>query len=175
MAVAATVRKNTGSRRVDPKPRHIDGSAPWANIVDRDPKRKYVLVAQNGGEFGVDYYKSIGYRIERQKADGDGPRLQGGVTEESLDAPIVSRGHVLMSIDDATHQQIEQHGADGNSGQAEATRIEELIVNKRRGGNDHLRGINTRGRSGDQAIYMRNSTTPLSTFEQGDDDDDEEN
>jgi len=130
--------KKQATRRRDPKPRHIDGSAPWTRLKNRDPDKHYVLVyAGDGAEHGVDYYHSIGYEVVEQEASG--PSLTAGRTT-APGQPVSMRGHILMACTKARHDEILSYGPDGDSGQVEADDIERRIVD-RESGRDLLRGL----------------------------------
>lgn len=131
-------RAGTRGRRKDPSPRNIDGSAPWSKLKNRDPRRHYTLVySGDGADQGVEHYRSIGYVVE--EASADGVALQAGTTV-AMGQPITMRGHVLMSCSQERYEEIEQYGADGDTGQAYANEVEERIVS-RTGGRDLLRGL----------------------------------
>jgi len=144
--------------RRDPRRRHTDGSSPWTRLDNRRPDRVYCWVNQGASDFGVDYYESLGYEIERQSKDGVRP--QGGRTTRKDDEPITYRGNVLMSCDKARRDEIELEGPDGNSGQLDADHIENLMVDRSKG-RDLLRGIGIRGADGRPWAGVQNETTAL--------------
>lgn len=155
---AATVRRKPESAsagpRKDPRRRHTDGVNPWNYLKGRDPERHYVWVNKNSPspEYGPEGYEARGYVIEFRRPDG--PQVLGGKTVREGE-PLEMRGHVLMSLPNAEHAEIQQFGEDGNSGQEDADRIEDIIINKR-GGFDPLRGVGVRGRSGMPFVSVEN-------------------
>lgn len=124
--------------RKDPKPRHLDGSAVWSRLVDRKDDRHYVYV-NKGDPDALATYEAAGYDVEVLKEGGVRPA--GGRTCQ-IGAPIEMRGLVLHSCSMERKRQIELEGIDGDSGQLEADRIEEHIVDRR--GFDPLRGMHNR-------------------------------
>lgn len=124
--------------RKDPKPRHLDGSAIWARLKNADPDRHYVYV-NKGDPDAMAHYDAAGYEVVTLEPGGVCPA--GGKTVRNGE-PIEMRGLVLMSVSKERQAQIELEGADGNAGQAEADRIEQLIVDRR--GFDPLRGMHSR-------------------------------
>lgn len=124
--------------RLDPKPRHLDGSAVWARLKNTDPDKRYVYV-NKGDSDAMATYDDAGYQVELLTSGGVCPA--GGRTGR-LNEPIEMRGMLLMSIGRQRAAEIEMHGADGDGGQAGADRLEETIVDRR--GFDPLRGMHSR-------------------------------
>lgn len=121
--------------RIDPKPRHIDGSAIWARLKNRDETKHYVFV--NKGDLdALAYYEYAGYEPELLREGGVCPA--GGKTVK-VGQHIEVRGLLLYSIDKREFQRIELEGVDGDSGQARIDKMEADILDKR--GYDPLRGI----------------------------------
>lgn len=138
MAAATRLSKNPNPFRKDPKPRHLDGSAAWAKLKNQDPDKHYVFV--NKGDLdAMSFYDSVGFDVEVLKENGVRP--MGGRTGKIGD-PIEVRGMILHSISKERQAEIEMHGADGDSGQADADRIEQDIIDRR--GFDPLRGMHSR-------------------------------
>ncbi len=126
-----------GSRKDPRAKRHTEGAAGWANLKNANLKRKYVLVSQHDKEQGVDYYLYLGYTAESQTEGGVCfARGRTGVDGDEM----VMRGHLLMSIPLEAAEELEDFGADGETGQAGADEIEERIIQKQ-GGEDLLRGL----------------------------------
>jgi len=125
--------------RPDPAPRHIDGSAVWANVDNRDPNREYVLVHRGNPELGIPYYESMGYRVEEYKGPA-GVKLRAGQTCKEGEE-ISNRGMVLMSCTKQRKQEIARRGPDGQSGLDLADEHERRIIDRERGGIDGLRGM----------------------------------
>jgi hypothetical protein len=130
--------KVTKPLRKDPKPRHLDGSAVWGLLKNRDPDKHYVYVNKGDAE-SFATYDAAGYEIETLTQMGVRPA--GGKTGK-LGEAIEVRGMVLMSISKDRFNEIEQFGVDGNSGQSEADRLEQMILDRR--GFDPLRGQHQR-------------------------------
>ncbi len=118
-------------KRVDPKPRPVEGPAGEFSLVGTDPGRFYAAINMTAtGRFGPQGYLEAGYQIETQRADG--PRFRFGITAKP-GQPIEYQGHVLMSCTNERKAEIELYGAFGGAGQEEVDRIHNLMVNKRAG------------------------------------------
>ena len=141
-AAATKSRKKTSKAPVrrDPRhARHVDGTSPWAKLVNTDPNRKYILADKNDQMYGVPYYEAIGYIVHKVEPGPNALRFLAGKTGRVGD-DLENFGHVAMSIDLERWNEIEQYGVTGDGGQNEANLVEQRIVNKR-GGYDPLRGI----------------------------------
>ena len=101
------------------------------NLENRDPDRHYVYAYLGDDHLGFEYYRDLGYRTETHHPDGVRPGGSSGKQDEE----ITFRGHVLMSIDNETREEIDRYGADGMSGLELADKIEAKISgNKSRSG-----------------------------------------
>ncbi len=141
-AVASKPRKSTSKAPVrrDPRhPRHIDGTAPWMQLLNKDPGRVYKAINKNDQMYGVAYYEMIGYVIHKVEAGPKALRFAAGKTGRPGD-DLENFGHVIMSVTQERADEIEQFGVTGDGGQEEANLVEQRIVNKR-GGYDPLRGL----------------------------------
>lgn len=125
--------KRPAPLRRDPK-RVVDPDQMKGNVSGKDPGRKYVLANPNDPDYGVDYYLSIGYRLEEAREGG--PSIVGG---QRKDGHVSFRGQVLMSIDVETWEDIQKFGPDGRTGLALAAELEAKIVKP--GGVDGIRGM----------------------------------
>ena len=134
MPSAAKLPPSKSPRR-DPRPRHLNGSAIWSLLQNRDPTKFYVYVNKNDPE-ALSQYEWQGYEVEVLTKDGVRP--MGGRTGQ-LGQPIEMRGLILHSISLEKHAELELHGPDGDTGQAGADEIESQIVD-RSGRMDPLRG-----------------------------------
>lgn len=139
LAGARAKKQSSGALRTDPKPRHLDGSANWLKLENRDPTRKYVFCNRLDTEGGLDYYLSLGAKIETFEKGG--VRIKSGRTVKDGE-DLENAGQVLVSFPQARWDEIVQFGPDGNSGQALLDEVEGRMLE--RTGVDHLRGIGTR-------------------------------
>ena len=158
MAGAASLpRKAPGkSLRSDPRPRAVDGVNTGTKLKNRDPDREYVWVYEAPNDVGVDHYLSLGYDIEKWRPEGVQTISRSDQRHEG--DLIKFRGHILMSCTKEQKEELELHGSDGVSGQAEADEIERRIVRKR-GLQDLLRGIGgIQSRDGSAVIGVENIT-----------------
>lgn len=96
--------------RKDPSPRFADGADYGTHLKHSDPTRKYVLINPNDQAMGIEFYEELGYTIERSRPQG--PKFFAGKTCKDGDV-ITFRGHVLMSIDKKTHEELRENGAPG--------------------------------------------------------------
>lgn len=125
--------------RKDPQPRHIDGTADWARIDNKDPHRHYVLV-NKGDTMALGKYRMYGYVTETAREDGPRP-FAGATVQPGQELEVM--GCVLMSIDKKRWADIVENGVDGQSGLQLADRNEEAMLAPEKHGEDD----GTRGRS----------------------------
>jgi hypothetical protein len=141
--MAAAARKLPAQKTIrrDPKRvRAINGTSPWATLMNQRPDRKYVLAAKADSMYGVSYYEAIGYSVEMANNGPNALRFIAG-TAVKPGEPLESLGHVAMSIDLETWEQIEQFGVDGNGGQDFADTVEKRMLSKRGFAEEALRGL----------------------------------
>lgn len=123
--------------RIDPPVQHIDAVSPWALLENRDPTRHYVYANSSTAQVGgVQWYKMLGYKVERMEPGGVQPR--GGATCEPGEA-ITVMGNTLMSCSLERKAELDQVGFDGHSGQRAVDEIERQIVGDE--GIDASRGL----------------------------------
>jgi hypothetical protein len=125
------------SARTDPKPRHIDGSARFFQLENKDPEREYVFGNRLDPLHGMGYYLGFGWRVEQLTQDG--VRVKG-LTTVKLGEEIEVAGMVLMSIDRETWDDIQRNGMDGQSGQAAIDAVEKRMI-AQSGVRDDFRGL----------------------------------
>lgn len=140
------------SLRSDPKPRHIDGSANWLKLENKDPDRKYVFCNRLDLDGGLNYYLSLGAIVETMQKGG--VKLKSGRTVKDGE-DLENAGQVLVSFTKERWAEIQEHGPDGISGQALLDEVEDRMLE--RTGSDHLRGIGTRP----SWMQFNNEITPL--------------
>jgi hypothetical protein len=95
--------------RIDPKSSPVDGDRSSGRLINKDPRRHYVLANPNCEDTGVALYESNGYRVETLCKDG--PRFAGGRTSKEGDR-VVWKGQMLMSCPLEEHQAYEQSKLD---------------------------------------------------------------
>lgn len=138
---AAQVRKaaiaSRKGKRKDPQSRHIDGGANWTKLRGRDPSLHYVLAYEGDQDTGAQYYADMGYK--EVEYDEEGVQFGAGRVENVKGASMRMKGHVLMALPKADHDEIVQYGDDGQTGQEMADEIDKKILKK--GGVDSLRGL----------------------------------
>lgn len=160
----AVVRAKTQAKtRRDPVRRTSDGVSPLAQLVNRDPNKKYVWVNTADTLAGVDYYLSMGYEIEENR--------EGGVQQvgfgrnpfrkspEGKDSYLMFQGNVLMSCSKEQAEDLELYGPDGSSGQLKWDELEKQITGHGHGSR-LLRNVpGIVGRDGDPVIRVENETS----------------
>lgn len=114
----------------------------YDELVNKEKGKDYCYVNPSDAYFGVDYYKSIGYEIERPTADGVRPLLGQGKSDGEA---ITQLGQVLMSRPKEIGKE------EFEMGQQVADSLDKKMI--RTGGVDGLRGM-VRGQS------VENETTP---------------
>lgn len=134
MASAALPAKKSVPRK-DPRGRTHDGANTGVKLINRNPDRVYVGAAQGTG--AVDEYLGRGYEIERYEEGG----VRFSVKTAKPGDAIEYKGHVLMSISKEARDYIDQYGEDGESGWAEADKVEAKIIDKRGAQRDLMRGL----------------------------------
>ncbi len=150
-AATARIRKDPKQRQVSGQGQTLDGTPRWTFLHNKREDRVYVMVYKAGSETNqITRYLELGYEVETWGDPKDPNRLRFGAGKGSLEAgtPMEYQGHVVMSIDKATHQQMVQEGdGQGGMGQGYADLVERAI---RRGTGVHnpLRG--RRGVFGDK-------------------------
>lgn len=153
-AAPAAARGKKPVRRVDPRPKHIDGTAPLMRLKNANPKKVYKAASVSDPVFGLQHYRAMGWDVEIYTGEPHGLQFAGGQTCKPGD-PLESMGHVIVSLDAEKYAQVVQFGEDGASGQAEADEIENRIID-RNSMKDAVRGIN----GGRQYFDAVNKTTP---------------
>lgn len=139
--------------RIDPPVQHIDAVTPWAMLQNKDPSRWYVFAnANTQHQCGVQWYKLLGYRLERYEPGGVEPK--GGLELERGE-PIQIMGTVLMSCPIERKRELDRVGYDNASGQELVDMREQHIVGNE--GVDASRGLY--GRHG-RDIIVENETEP---------------
>lgn len=165
MSVARS--KQEPKTRKDPRHAQADGVSPLAHLSNKDPDRSYLWVNMNDSVGGVDYYLSLGYRVEERREGGVGqgfavaknPFRKDNDPSESY---FIFQGLVLMSVDSARAQEIAEHGAYGNSGQRSADVLARRI-NGPQFGKSLIRDIpGLMGRDG-PVLHVENETTEESS------------
>ncbi len=105
--------------RPDPSARHIDGTAPWAILKNREDGAHYVYVS-NLDAASQAHYRAAGYKPVVLETGGAQPI--GGCTVKPGEA-IEMMGCTLMVCSKDRYAQIVSDGPWGGSGQKEADRI----------------------------------------------------
>lgn len=138
--------------------------SPVWDLQRKDPLKRYLwcFLATPADGQGIDYYRLLGYEVERYVEGGTCPygmRFEPG-------QEIQVRGHALMSVSKERHAELVKYGpapvgTRGDSGQAAADALEKHIIRKRYF-NDAFRGIGgIHGRSGAPIMDLVNETGPL--------------
>lgn len=166
-------RAKSTAKRLDPAPRPIDGAIPYFNVKNKDPDKFYIWVNKAAQEYGLEHYLYLGYEIERYRDGGPYPAmtvLKDGVPEKEQGAVIESRGNVLVSISKEMHEEIEQNGTDGVSGQRAADAMERRLLDRRKHEKDSMRGIDPRSRNGDSTFGVKFDEGTFASIPVGDQD-----
>lgn len=141
MARTATAQSKSAPKRTDPRRlRPVDGTSPWAVLINQDPTKKYVLANKADQFQGAAYYEAIGYDVELVQEGKDALRFLAG-RNGRVGEPLENFGHVVMSIDLERWNEIEKYGIAGGRGQDGADKIERRIVDHESGIDDPLRGL----------------------------------
>lgn len=105
--------------RFDPEMmRELAAGETWQDVVNADKDRfHYVYALTNRkGQFGIDYYRSLGYKIVHYRENGERPRVTSPETvKASLGQPIRMGSHTLMKTSLEIHKfLVEQGGPNGD-------------------------------------------------------------
>jgi hypothetical protein len=152
-AAAPAARSKKPVRRTDPRPKHVDGMGSLARLKNQNPTKRYVLASVSELS-GLQRYRAMGWDVEIYTGEPNCLQFAGGQTCKPGD-PLETMGMVCVSISAEKHAQIVQYGEDGESGQAEADRIEDRIID-RGSMRDAIRGIN----GGNNYFDAQNKTSP---------------
>jgi hypothetical protein len=145
-------------KRVDPKPRPVQGPAGEFSLINEDPERHYVcanLATNHIGSPG--YYEGIGYDVEIQKEGKDALKFAFG-RGAKVGEPMQFQGTMLMSCSKERKAEIDLHGPFSGSGLLETKRVEDLMINRRAGRRVLGPLANARGNSGEQLFDVVNET-----------------
>lgn len=129
--------QTTPRPRKDPARRPLNGLTPWNEVVNQDPDFRYVLVSPEAREMGPEYYEMLGYEYVTYQGD-KAPRLAAGKHREG--EKIVSMGQYLMCIRNDAYAQLNQYGANGQSGQELLDQISSSMLDRHRGGINPVQG-----------------------------------
>lgn len=130
--------------RRDPVQRQADGADYNTVLKGAAKDRSYVFVYQNSNDMGPDYYRELGYVVERYHKDS--PTVFA-LSKGKDNDPILFRGHVLMSIEKSRLEELRANGAPGaGKGSLHWTQMERRLLAKGQQQIDHLRGITGRAR-----------------------------
>ena len=152
-AAAPAARSKKPVRRVDPRPRHVDGTAPLMRLKNQNPEKVYRAASVSDPVFGLQRYVAMGWAVEVYTGEPNCLQFAGGQTCKKGD-PLESMGHVIVSMPAKRYADIVQYGEDGASGQAETDEIEERIID-RGSMRDAVRGL-----GGSRYFEAINKTTP---------------
>lgn len=153
MSGAAT----TTPKRVDPKPRPVDGPAGEFSLLNADPERHYVCVNLATNHYGQSYYEEIGYDVEIARPDG--PRFRFGGRGAKQGEPMQFQGTILMSCPIERKREIDLYGAFGGSGLSQVAETEKLMTGRRAGRSVLGPLARMTGRSGDPLFDVVNETS----------------
>lgn len=108
---------------------HVDGSAQWSKLQSPDPGMKYIWANAASDEVGcgAEYFKSLGYEEVRRTGDRRDPKPYIGERVVKKGEVYQTRGLVLMEIPLEDWEDLQEYGEDGNTGQAWADRMEQLL------------------------------------------------
>lgn len=144
-------------KRVDPKPRPVEGPISDFDLINQDPDKFYVCVSLTDTRRGAAYYEAIGYEIVKHEPNG--PRFKYGKNGRAGD-PVTHLDTVLVCCSKERKAEIDRVGPFGGSGQEEVLRVEKLMTNKRAGRSVLGDIANMRTRDGDPLIEAINTTEP---------------
>ncbi len=159
--------KKTATVRKDPKPQPVNSGTPYFQLLNEDPDKAYKWVYKGAREMGVDYYQDyLGYEPV-QFVEG-GVRAKVGSKKKNGDF-IESMGHLLMWCSKERAKEIEEHGADGQSGQAWADEVEAKMFNSKKAIADLSRKIAFRSAQGDEYFALESEKNSMASIPVGDD------
>ena len=107
------------TKRIDPPARSADGTLPYDQLIDADPRMHYVYANPNDEATGVPFYEARGYEPVLYSRDGVKSALGRRAKEGQA---ITMLGQVLMA------RPIEEHEAEVARGQLRADAIDRAIT-----------------------------------------------
>lgn len=145
-------------KRVDPKPRPVQGPAGEFSLINEDPERHYVCANIATNHVGSPaYYEGIGYDVEMAQPGEKALRFRFGRTAK-VGEPIQFQGTMLMSCSKERKAQIDLEGPFGGSGLLDTKRTEDLMINRRAGRRVLGPLAQARGNSGEALFDVVNET-----------------
>ncbi len=142
--------------RVDPRIKSLDGIDNAVRVANKDPGRWYVWAnerpvatnTQGDASFYTNMARSMGldpedgYRVE--SVEQGGVFAFGALSRKHGDPIVNTYGQTLVSCPMEFKELVDSVGANLQSGQEEADRLEKLLIT-RRNLHDHMRGIGKPG------------------------------
>jgi hypothetical protein len=170
--------KKSMRSRIDPKSRSQDGIDNAARLANKEPGRWYVWantqpVASNT-QGDVSFYLNMSRSMGLDEADGyrteqvskDGVFAYGALSKNHGDDITNTYGQTLVSCPMEFKELVDAVGANLQSGQEEADRLEKLLIS-RRNLDDHMRGVGRPGWFRVEADPSHGETHVLTRMERG--------
>lgn len=138
--------------RIDPRVKSLDGIDNAVRVSQKDPARYYIWANErpiaSNTQGDVQFYANMAKAMGLEDSDGyiaeavskDGVFAFGAVNRGEGETIVNVYGQVLMSCPLEFKELVDQVGANLQSGQEEADRLDKLMIT-RRGLQDHMRGI----------------------------------
>lgn len=146
-------------KRVDPKPRPVEGPVSQFSLECGNPEHYYVCVNLTDTRQGLSYYRAMGYEAVVYEEGNRGPHFKFGETGRKGEQ-VTYQDVVLMFCTKERKAEIERVGPWGGQGLEDTARVERLMTN-RRAGRSVLGALgNVRGRDGEPLVSAVNETGP---------------
>jgi hypothetical protein len=159
--------RKTATVRKDPPAKPLNSGTPYFQLINEEPDREYKWVYKGAREMGVDYYQDyLGYEPVQYMTGG--VRAKVGSPKKNGDF-IESMGHLLMSCSKERAKEIEEHGADGQSGQIWADELERKMFNSKKAHAELARRVAFRSGDGTEYFSLESEKGSIASIPSGDD------
>lgn len=146
-------------KRVDPKPRPVDGPVSQFSLENGNPEHYYVCVNLADSRQGPAYYRAMGYQVVQYEEGNRGPHFKFGETGRKGE-DVTYQDVVLMWCTMARKEEIDRVGPWGGQGLEDVKRVEQIMTNRKAGRNVLGQLGRVMGRDGEPLVSAINETGP---------------
>lgn len=118
------------ARRRKPRTKVVETAHDRTELTNRDPSRWYQFVDPTSRDYGLKFYKGLGYRVEVHTKNGVRLKHGGDAEESELGQPIELIGQVLVSIESGKKKEQDLEGVYGGLGLNYYRTVDRSILKK---------------------------------------------